>query len=341
MVTYLCMGLIALFLAVMALYKAKMVDENREYFGIQSTTAMRAFWCMIIILIHVPSAYGNPIQNMIGSFAYIGVTFFFMTSGYGLKLGTKAKPDSIKVFWRKRLLSLMIPMILVNVISVIIGVISSGEVNLLRMLHINGWVQWLLICYFVFWLVYRFDFVKEHKDLVISVFLIAFSISVYFINSYFNKITWTMEIYGFIWGMLLAENNEKFRKFAVSGWLTKVIICILMAGVGGVLYLKFKSVFFWGAYLIKIMLGVLILLLILQLVTRIQIGNKLSLFLGAMSYEIYLIHADVFRLIVAIAPGVNSGVFIILTMIVTVFLAILVNKASIVLINRTKKIMFK
>ena len=116
--TYAIMGLVLLFMAFILIYKAKLTKDTSHFFNLTNTTAMRGFWCIIVILVHIPAVYQNRIQDLMGSFAYIGVTFFFMTSAYGLKVGAKKNPDSTKVFWRRRLPKLLIPMFLVNVLTI-------------------------------------------------------------------------------------------------------------------------------------------------------------------------------------------------------------------------------
>ena len=129
---------------------------------------MRGFWCLVVILVHTPAMYQNTIQDMIGSFAYIGVTFFFMTSGYGLKLGVQKNPESISFFWRKRLPKLLIPYYLISLFSCVVKLYEGEKVNWLRLPLVSGWVAWLLICYFMFWLLYRFNVFGQYKDYAIS-----------------------------------------------------------------------------------------------------------------------------------------------------------------------------
>lgn len=155
MITYAIMVLIVLFLAFELLYKAEYTPDAIHLFDKQNSNAMRGFWCLIVILVHIPVAYQNRIQDMLGSFAYIGVTFFFMTSAYGLRLGIEKDPNSIRHFWRKRLPKLLIPMFLVNVVSLIVRLIEGKGISLRTLININGWVQWLLVCYVIFWAVNR------------------------------------------------------------------------------------------------------------------------------------------------------------------------------------------
>ncbi len=96
MLNYIIMGLILLFLGFDILYGAKIEADNNNFFDTKNAQAMRGFWCIIVILVHIPALYQNRIQDMIGSFAYIGVTFFFMTSAYGLSLSLDRNPDSIR-----------------------------------------------------------------------------------------------------------------------------------------------------------------------------------------------------------------------------------------------------
>ncbi len=92
-------------------------------------------------------------------------------------------------------------------------------------------------------------------------------------------------------------------------WLLISLVLCLLSGILGLSYLRFKSVLILGDYLLKIMLGLAIILFILALNVSIALGNKVSLFLGRISYEVYLIHGAVFGLMATFMPGINSGLF--------------------------------
>lgn len=327
MITYICMLAIIAFLGFAVFYKADLLDKNVGFFDITSTTALRGFWCIVIILVHVPNVYENKVQNMIGSFAYIGVTFFFMTSGYGLKLGVR-KPDSINNFWKKRLPKLLFPMLWVNIVSFLSLGLITGKFSLNKLFIINGWVQWLLVCYFVFWIFYRFNLLKQYKDLGIAIVLSLFSFVIFMLGDKITVTTWTTEIYGFIWGLILANNKEKIENLLHNNWWFKAVTMIIMSAILGVLYLKYKYVFFIGGYVLKIFLGLLILTFMLQLITRLKIGNQIILFIGGVSYEIYLLHGLVFYIGEKICPTVDSGVFILISILITIFMSVVIHWLS-------------
>ena len=128
----------------------------RSIFDKNNTSSMRGFWCLIVVLVHIPMSDQNCIQYLIDSFAYIGVTFFFMTSAYGLKIAVSRVLESIKYFWHRRLPKILIPCILVNITDALITILKGNPVVINNLLYTNDWVQWLLICYLTFWAVTRF-----------------------------------------------------------------------------------------------------------------------------------------------------------------------------------------
>ena len=124
-------------------------QQDNRFFDKENTNAMRGFWSLIIILVHIPSVYQNQIQDMLGSFAYIGVTFFFMTSAYGLKMSLRNSQNKLR-FWRRRLIKILVPCITTNIVSIIVLNIIEEKASLSDVVHINDWVKWLLVCYGIF-----------------------------------------------------------------------------------------------------------------------------------------------------------------------------------------------
>lgn len=328
MSTYIIMSAIVLFLICELVVGAKYQLESGHFFDLDNTNAMRGFWCIIVILVHIPAAYQNPIQDMIGSFAYIGVTFFFMTSAYGLSLAQKKNPNSINSFWRRRLPKLLIPCFVVNLVGLLFNVIAKQPISLIDLVRINGWVQWLLVCYLVFWLCHKF--IVGHQDLLTCVLVIMYSVLIYTLKAcgVIENTTWCTEIYGFVWGIILFYIKDKIIVFCRNSWMIKGTMLCLAAGVVGIAYLKVKTTPFLGDYVLKIILGLVIISFMLLLNTRINIGNKVSAYLGNISFEIYLLHHTVFGFVSILIPDLLSGYFIMLSIFGTVTLSIVAHKCS-------------
>ena len=68
---------------------------------ISDSNILKGLWAIIITMVHIPSVYQNSIQDMIGSFAYVGVIFFSLTSYFGLMNGIEKNNNYLKHFWKK------------------------------------------------------------------------------------------------------------------------------------------------------------------------------------------------------------------------------------------------
>ena len=138
MLTYVLIGILVLALAAATLWGAKYDPDKNSFMSIEDTTFLRGFWCIIVVLVHVPAAYQNRIQDMLGSFAYIGVTFFFMTSAYGLKWSLEHKPGYMDHFWRRRLPPILIPTLIANALLVLARTMNGEAITWLSFININN-----------------------------------------------------------------------------------------------------------------------------------------------------------------------------------------------------------
>ena len=331
MIDYVIMGGISLFLILLLVLGAKfMPDGNDKFFDQQNSKAMRGFWCLIVILVHIPQGYQNTIQDMIGSFAYIGVTFFFMTSGYGLSVSSNKK-TSAGAFWLNRLPKVLVPNWITNIIFALILVFVCGlEMGVLSYIGINIWVQWLLVCYLIFWIGNIIIHSRKYSMAIVITLTVLFSICVYYLKhiGIITATTWCTEIIGFVWGVLLCSQYDRIKGFFLKKWLAKTILLCACSLILGVMYLMFKPVIFWGDYLLKIVLGLSILCFVLILNSKFSLGNKLSYFFGDISFEVYLVHVAVSTLISTIFPSIGSGLFVLSVIVISVISAALMHKIS-------------
>ena len=132
----------------------KYEESKQELLSVNDSIFLRGFWSIVVVLVHIPQTYQNKIQDIIGSFGYIGVTFFFLTSAFGLKNKICKKDNYLKMFWKKRLPKLLLPMLLVNIIDTFLIFLEGETITLFSLIKMNNWVKVLLIHYFVFWVIY-------------------------------------------------------------------------------------------------------------------------------------------------------------------------------------------
>ena len=299
-------------------------QQDNRFFDKENTNAMRGFWSLIIILVHIPSVYQNQIQDMLGSFAYIGVTFFFMTSAYGLKMSLRNSQNKLR-FWRRRLIKILVPCITTNIVSIIVLNIIEEKASLSDVVHINDWVKWLLVCYGIFEIV-NIVVPKEKNDKYVCVGVLGFSLMIYILKmiGIFESTTWCSEIFGFVWGIIFASKKEEIYDWINEKWQKKVMTGFIGTLMIGICYLKFKNILFLGDYVLKIILGLAIIFFVLILNTRINLNNRISRMLAKISYETYLLQWTMIPAIGCLGLK-ESGVYILMLYISIILVAYIVN----------------
>ena len=337
-------GAVALAAAVLALVGLQKRGEIEAVFSLPTAQTLRAVCCVVVILVHIPLAFGNKAQDAIGSFAFICVTLFFLLSAYGLTTQYRQKGEAyIKHFWRNRLASLLIPMALINVAGVLLGNHPQRSV-LLRLLWPNDYALTLLLYYVVFWLVHRVKrLTDDARDWILIGFTLATSLAVqgYVAYSGTQASLWPVERLGFAYGILAARfaGGTTERKLAQNGkkWLLWALCAFAVFCGLGLLYLRFKFSGVWLAYALKAVLGTAAILLITILLTRYRLGNKASITAGETSYEIYLAHGAAILFLERALPQLSSGAFILCVLGLTAALAIAVKLLASPLVKLVRK----
>ena len=151
-------------------------------------------------------------------------------------------------FWIKRLPKLLIPVVLCNVISFVSLVVTGRVASILSLFSIDNWVKVLLLFYLIFWLVYYIPYKVKvigggyWQDLLICLFVVMFSL----VNQLapIKLMLWPAESVGFIYGIILANCLEQFKRWTEVKWINKSIMLTILGGVLGIVYLKFKPVEF-------------------------------------------------------------------------------------------------
>ena len=303
--------------------------DDKAFFGKDYTNALKGLCCLIVIYVHVGHVQGNALQETIGSFAYVAVTLFFLFSAYGMMLSVERKETYLRDFWRNRLVALLIPCLLINVVSFGLGIVKSGEYHLSALYQLNGYVavllQWCVWFYIVEWC--RVKWFAEKKILtewILIAGVVVSSLCLYFFvdAEVSAQAGWCFERMGLVWGVLLYRYFGMIKEWMSKHYWAKVVVLTLLGGVLGVAYLKYKVVYFWGAYLLKIVLGLVLIALLFTATSGRQWGNKVSQWLGDVSYEVYLSHCMVMGALAYWLPeSIDSGMFLFLTVCVTLALS--------------------
>lgn len=315
--TYAFMAALLGLYAAAELYGAELSDpQDRGFFEKQDVDILKGAFCIIIVLVHAPKGYGNRIQDVISSFGYIGVTFFFMASAYGLCYGVKQKKGYIRSFWLRRLPGLLIPVFLVNLVTCAVPLVTDRELILSTLIVIPNWVQVLLLCYAVFWTVHavseRLGWLPSRRQSLLIGFIVAVLSVIGMFSPWKIMYLWPVEAWGFLFGLFAAEYRTELRQWLDTRWAWKCGAAAVTSVIIGVSYLKWKQIPFWGDYLLRIMLSAVLILLLLLVLRRVRLGNWASRMLGNISYFVYLSHGFVYRMMEKSSIH-NSGLFLLLS----------------------------
>jgi len=332
------MDLIVLSLFLLALGIGSCVQSTighfeDEFLNRDVSNALRAASCIAILLVHIPERYSNALQSAIGGFAYIGVMMFFLLSGYGLS-ASMGKSGYLSHFWRNRLPALLIPQLLANVVAVVLGLSwRNGLAGCMKMLFtLNDFVVMLTGCYVIFYAFYRLA--VPHRDVFVCLGTVALSVLAFFFADAIPFPLWPVPALGFALGICVFRMRDFCIRLARNRFWACAVLLACAVVVLGLLYRMYKNDGFVGDYLVRALLGATVVGLALMLSTRFSCRLSRLPALGAMSYEVYLLHGAVIGALSGL--GVPKVVFIPAVVVSTLLLSALVHWPAKAFIKRIR-----
>lgn len=337
-IDYLLTAILPITILFILFYGNKKDNEGNFFFSKDYTTVLKGICCLFIVIGHTPDEYKNMLQDMLSSFGYVRVTLFFMMTGYGLSLCASQKTDYMKHFWRNRLSSLLIPGFLVNLTVFFTHKQIEGYYNFKDIIFIDPYISVLLQYYIFFFIVQHGKkyYGEKNGNIILVLGVILSSLLEYLLKEEFRA--WPYERIGLAWGILLYYFFNDIKSM-ITPKLWRIILYTFLCIVLGILYIKFKHIYFWCEYLLKIILGAIIITLLFTLSSTRIWGNKILSFLGDIYYEVFLSHLLMIEIIKNIFPNSSSGIFILLVAISTIVFSAIIHYAGLPIIKicRTKK----
>ena len=328
--------LLTLFFPLLAAFSPMVKCGNARKLNFLSkeyTDVLKGLCCIVVVYVHVKN--GNPLQDAIGSFAYVCVTLFFLFSSYGMLLSVEKKKEYLAHFWRNRLVALLVPLFFINLASFAAEYMKDEVFAPGLIYSLNGYVRVLLEFCLWFYIVESakkkwFPRKNVLGDLLLIAGVVVSSLFLYlFVEAEFSAQNgWPFERIGLVWGILLYRYQDRLTGWMGKHRLLKTLMLFIICGCLGVMYLKFKMVYFFGEYILKIVLGLALIIFLFVITEKRFRGNRISSWLGDVSYEVYLSHGIVMSLIVFSFPNMNSGLFIFLTICVVLLFSTLVHLIS-------------
>lgn len=338
--------LLIAFIFIAVVWKAKPRVNGEGFFDKEYTNTLKGICSIVVIFVHIPEVYQNPLQDALGSFAYVCVTGFFMISAFGMQYSLNHNPKYLASFPVNRLTALLIPNIIINIISWTIYCFIDPDNELSRLWTINHYVLVLLeycaVFYVVNLLAAKLSWRRWISDVIMLAWVLGSSLFLYLTkgedvtNS--AQIGWCYERMGLAWGLLLYLYQNAVHQWLFRRYKAKLVMTLIASVILGLLYLKFKYTWFYGEYLLKICLGIVIVLFYFVLNHKFTLSNQFTRVLGNISYETYLAHAFIGYSIILIYPELNSGVYIWCIIGITLVFSYVVHRINVPLVRGAKSL---
>lgn len=292
------MGTVLVVWIILAIIGLKKNNEDSQL-AMLDLLPLRGLCAFEIMIGHIGLATGSAIlyPNRKAGILIVGV--FFFLSGYGLAYSFCTKESYLEKFVQKKFFKLILPVCIVYLMYSMVLCIEEKSlyklIDLLNPVQIfqqTNWYIWeLLFLYLLFYLLYKY-YAGENKEIIINAMLILFVAVCYIANI---EATWYGSTLCFGVGVLFYKHEIDIRKIIAdkkSFWFINGIALIV-----GMVVFYAKGDSFLGLVVGRNVSSVTFTMLVVALLYIFKVGNCVSKWLGAFSYEIFLIHPYVINIL--------------------------------------------
>ena len=299
-------------------------DVTIHDFDAQRTLPLRAVAALAVVVHHVSLNIPEvPIVNQFLVMGSLAVSFFFFLSGYGLMTSyIKKGEEYLSGFLRHRFARLLPPFLIAAIGYEIYQSIHNGHNTLASFMAIahGGTIlpdSWFVITIIVYYLFFYVVARLSHSKVGIVVGLwLASAIYIVFLYCLGWDIYWYNTVCVFNLGTTYALFESRIREYIKA--YPEILTC------GSVVI----ALMILGCHLLSIMLPICYLLPLLVVLAVYVIGvyrSRMLCFLGAISYEIYIMQC-IWRHKMYVTASVHWSIYLVATMVITIFTALVLHR---------------
>ena len=301
---------------------------REESLSLKSSKGVLGFCAVSIMLHHMSQTiyFANEDPGILLFMVDIGVCFvgmFFFFSGYGLYSSLRDKPDYLKGFLVKRIPTILVPFYMCNFVFILGSYLwgykfKEGELlpYLTGVILMNSqmwYIVEILILYLLFFVVFRLIKNRNVACLVYAVclcLLIAFSLRLGHDTTtptqglWFHGEWWYNTTILMLAGILFAKWQQQILGFVRKFYGITLLISVLLTA-----YLYNRTMYMiqnkgywyewpgyagykekWQTLAVQSPFVLIFVFTVIVVMQKIEFGNKILDFLGAIALELYLIH---------------------------------------------------
>lgn len=255
---------------------------------------------------------------------FVGI--FFALSGYGLMYSMANKNNYLTKFVPNKIRKVLIPAYIVFLVDVILH--SMINRNMLYMLNImfpktfflrTNWYVWeLLMLYFVFYMSIKMQNNLKKFHLIILFYSIVFICVAY---GFEFENPWYGSTLCFWLGIIYFIYRDRFKELFVLRKPMIKIICCSVVMLSSICLFIVRGGGASGLLIARNAASISFVLVVIILLHWFSLGNKVTMWLGECSYEIFLLHP---LFIEILRPWIeNDMVYALLVIAVTILTAYL------------------
>lgn len=292
------LDILVVIFACLMLYR---IDYNKgayyaDYMTVQNVKPVKGIFAVVVIFHHLAQqTKGGLLFHHFSDVGFLAVSFFFFFSGYGVWKRYCKDETYRSIFLYKRVLTVLIPYLLFVMlywglsavekpVYTVSQVIKSFASQWLVVPH--GWFVHVLLLFYVFFFIFIVVWKKNYVGIVISfvgVCVIWSKCCRYLGYGFCWYNTCLVLVSGICWSLVEDKIREYIQKYYLY-WLYGSVLLF----VCGFRYIESEESYMQlGLHWIVSCLFVLILVMVLM---KVRIRNKILVILGENSYELYLIH---------------------------------------------------
>lgn len=337
------LDLLLLVFIVICLYGTKTVILKNEYYddyiSPNTTNVWRGIFAIVVVFHHISNRYGDQsmIFRLFEDLGPLAVSFFFFLSGYSLQYKWAMDENYKTGFLRKKLRGLLSIYLIMNAVFWFLHFINGNFIRFVDLIgtFIKGdplvsysWYIVIIIAFYIIFDVEMLLFGRNYKCNWIFIFFICLIWSYVAKNCLVFDKYWYQRMFSLPLGMFWAVHRDEITIFFKKHYYSFLVlfsalfVCLYYLPVfinGNLKSLELET------YLMCLIFPVIILLVSM----KFKFNNKILVFLGHYSLEIYLCQGIMFYIFDKKILIINNFLIYGLTITLgTILLAYLVNKLT-------------
>ena len=324
------MEILVIIFIILLLYGIKWKGDRRDKIeGIprQSTAALRGIFSIVIIFSHIAVRCPQDVGFLFGMWrhlSYSAVGIFFFLSGYCLAWNFRFKLDYMKGFINRKIQEILFPYIIVSIIYWTVFNLLGRNITVKDFLFsfVNGnpiasntWYVIAIIIYYLFFYIASKIFLRNYdKILIFNIFFVSSLIIIWYLSGYGSH--WCNSNYSFVLGIGYGFYIEYIERilYRYSVWIITVSGIIFVGGF----IIKIITSKYIESGLFMIILSEIIssafTIIVFSIIYKFDIGNKITNFLGHISFQIYMLHGLFYNILLGLNIKVTAVEFTIITL---------------------------